>query len=619
MKKLYKLFIIICFFLAPKSIYAESVDYQLDLSCPGEAIIGTTFTCTASVNYITSDVTVTNISGNISISDNLESLSQSTFNIIDENGISSGKSINFNVKVKSSIEAGSATNITLKNINANNLYSSNDVTTTVVAVSDVNTLRSLSLTGASISFNPTTYSYTVNINDSKTTISADAVSSTATVTGKGEKTLEYGRNEFNIVVSSSQGDPKTYKIIVNREDNRSNDATLSELSASNMNINFSSTKTEYNVTTTASETIISATASDSKSTVTGTGKKSLNYGANKVSIVVTAENGDKKTYVLNITREDNRSTNNYLKSITLSSGTINFSKTTMSYNITVANTVDKIKVTATLDDSKAKIIEGSSSRDVSLSSGNNTIVFKVQSEKGDVRTYTLNINRDDGRNSDSTLKELKIENVKFDFEPTTLEYNINVEYDVEKVSIKATANSDKAKVTIDKNLDLKVGENVINVVVEAENGAKSTYVLNITRKKEGYELSDNNYIKKLTIKNYDLDFDSKTKKYTINTKEDTLDIDVVLEDKKATYEIIGNENLENGSIITIKVTAENGSVTKYTLEIKKSSNIIIIAIIVLVTLIAGGLIYIVILNMKKRKNASKKEKIETIDDDFVEA
>lgn len=48
---------------------------------------------------------------------------------------------------------------------------------------------------------------------------------------------------------------------------------------------------------------ISATAIDSQATISGTGKKSLKVGNNRIDIVVTAKNGDKRTYILNVVRK----------------------------------------------------------------------------------------------------------------------------------------------------------------------------------------------------------------------------------------------------------------------------------------------------------------------------
>ncbi len=53
------------------------------------------------------------------------------------------------------------------------------------------------------------------------------------------------------------------------------------------------------------ETItIKATKADNSASVSGTGEKNLTEGTNKFEIVVTAEKGNKKTYVINVTRKE---------------------------------------------------------------------------------------------------------------------------------------------------------------------------------------------------------------------------------------------------------------------------------------------------------------------------
>ena len=54
----------------------------------------------------------------------------------------------------------------------------------------------------------------------------------------------------------------------------------------------------------ASSVTVSATAYDSTASISGTGTKSLNVGTNTVKIVVTAQNGDKRTYTITIIREE---------------------------------------------------------------------------------------------------------------------------------------------------------------------------------------------------------------------------------------------------------------------------------------------------------------------------
>ena len=69
---------------------------------------------------------------------------------------------------------------------------------------------------------------------------------------------------------------------------------------------FNKDKLEYSleVENNVESITIKATKADRSATVSGTGEKSLSEGVNKFNIVVTAEKGNKKTYVINVTRKE---------------------------------------------------------------------------------------------------------------------------------------------------------------------------------------------------------------------------------------------------------------------------------------------------------------------------
>ena len=69
-----------------------------------------------------------------------------------------------------------------------------------------------------------------------------------------------------------------------------------------------------------------------------------------------------------------------------------------------------------------------------------------------------------------------------EFNKNTLEYNLEVENDVEKVTIKASKADSAASVSGTGEKELTEGLNKFNIVVTAEKGNKKTYVINITRK-----------------------------------------------------------------------------------------------------------------------------------------
>ncbi len=597
---------------------ANAAGFSVNINCPSTSSAGAQISC--NISATPSGVTLNGVNGTFNLGSGLTfrgftaSSGFSDYSGGSSSGFVLGKTSGFsstttlgtlNVAIPSDATSNQTYTVGLTNVAASdteyNDYNANSVSATIRIKSNENRLSSLSISGGSINFNPDTTSYSTTINSQTATISAIKKDSSSSMTGNlGTVSLNYGTNTFKISVTSETGVTRTYTINITRPDTRSKNNYLSSLVVSNTNISFNRDTLVYNLSTTSDNVQISATKDDNKTSVTGTGRFNLNYGTNTYRVNVTAENGSTRTYTININREDTRSSNNNLKSLTLSKGNLNFNKSTTTYNVDVDKDTTSVKIEASLEDVKASFENGFGPRTINLNPGNNTIYIKVRNEIGNVKTYTININREDGKSSDSTLKEIKLSEGKIDFKTDVLEYKVNVEYDVNTFKIDALPTDGKSKVNITGDEKLKVGENTFTITVEAENGKITTYIVKVTRKEEGYKLSTNNYIKSLTIKNHSIDFDKKTYKYTIKTKEKKLDISVILDDRKSEYKISGNKNLKNGSKVLIKVIAEDGSNRTYTLNIKKSNNALIITLIIVITIITGGAITFILLKRKKK-------------------
>ena len=597
---------------------ANAAGFSVNINCPSTSSAGAQISCNMSATP--SGVTLNGVNGTFNLGSGLTfkgftaSSGFSDYSGGSSSGFVLGKTSGFsstttlgtlNVAIPSDATSNQTYTVGLTNVAASdteyNDYNANSVSATIRIKSNENRLSSLSISGGSINFNPDTTSYSTTINSQTATISAIKKDSSSSMIGNlGTVSLNYGTNTFKINVTSETGVTRTYTINITRPDTRSKNNYLSSLAVSNTNITFNRNTLVYNLSTTSDNVQISATKDDNKASVTGTGRFNLNYGTNTYRVNVIAENGSTRTYTININREDTRSSNNNLKSLTLSKGNLNFNKSTTTYNVDVDKDTTSVKIEASLEDVKASFENGFGPRTINLNPGNNTIYIKVRNEIGNVKTYTININREDGKSSDSTLKEIKLSEGKIDFKTDVLEYKINVEYDVNTFKIDALPTDVKSKVNITGDEKLKVGENTFTITVEAENGKITTYIVKVTRKEEGYKLSTNNYIKSLTIKNHSIDFDKKTYKYTIKTKEKKLDISVTLDDRKSEYKISGNKNLKNGSKVLIKVIAEDGSNRTYTLNIKKSNNALIITLIIVITIITGGAITFILLKRKKK-------------------
>lgn len=190
------------------------------------------------------------------------------------------------------------------------------------------------------------------------------------------------------------------------------------------------------------------------------------------------------------------------------------------------------------------------------------------------------------------------------FSKNTSKYFVKVENDVSTISIEAEAEDEKAKVEIDGPDTLKIGDNEYTISVTSENDTTKFYKVIVTRKEE--DESSNTDIDNIKVKGYNLNFDKNSKTFYLSINKNTtkLNIEVTLDDEKSNYEIKGNDNLKDGSIVKIIVTAEDGSTDTYRIIIQKDSksNVPLIIILISSIIIIGIVVFVLI----KRKNKNKK-------------
>ena len=93
----------------------------------------------------------------------------------------------------------------------------------------------------------------------------------------------------------------------------------------------------------------------------------------------------------------------------------------------------------------------------------------------------------DTRSTNNNLKSLKVDG----FELTKIgdtTYTLSVKNSVDHITVKAEKEDNKATVKGDGNQTLKVGDNKIDIVVTAENGATKTYTITVTRRDTTFSL-----------------------------------------------------------------------------------------------------------------------------------
>ena len=260
--------------------------------------------------------------------------------------------------------------------------------------------------------------------------------------------------------------------------------TLSSLKVNGTTVSeFSSSKTYYTLKDNSDKSIsISATAEDSKASISGTGTKTLHYGKNTFNVTVTAENGSKKTYTIIVNKPDPRSSNNYLKSLTIDIGTFDFNKSTLSYLVKLDHNVNEINISAIAEDSRASV---SGIGKKTLNDYVNEFKIVVKAENESIKTYVLKIARQDENgnygklSTDNTVKSINVANYDIKFSSDTKKYNVLVDEDVNEVEFDIKTNDSKALVSIENNTDLKPGLNVVNVIITAENGDTNEYLFNV--------------------------------------------------------------------------------------------------------------------------------------------
>ena len=291
--------------------------------------------------------------------------------------------------------------------------------------------------------------------------------------------------------------------------------------------------------------------------------------------VVASDNKDAST-LTNVSRTIKVVSNiNTLDKLEISNGKFDssFKKEVTNYHATVNS--DSTVISAVLSDKNAKL-EGDIGKK-ELKYGINVFTVMVTSVRGYIREYKIYITRPNAtsnvkkKSSDATLKKLSVKPGKISFKSDVFYYTFSVDNSVDDILVEAVPNNNKAKVNIEKPKKLVVGDNEIKITVTSEDGNTLGYVIVVTKKEK---LSNDARIVNLSIKGYEIDFKEDKFNYDLNIyNESKLDIVVELSDDKASYEIIGNMKLTNKSKINIKVTAEDGSVNNYYINIHKDVDV----------------------------------------------
>lgn len=486
---------------------------------------------------------------------------------------------------------------------------------------DVNSLlKELTISNGILNFKAEKFEYHVGVdaNVSKVTLTAIPNSNKASITytynGKtvnslNDLTLNTGDNIVFITVTAENGETSVYQVVINRASESDNTLSNIMVDQGKLSPNFNKNVLDYTVIVdyNTDQINIDAILSDSKAniqyeyngkTVDSLHDLSLNVGDNKVKVIVTGENGEKRTYYITVTRqekgtEDKKDSNSLLSNLTVSSGSLSFNSFTFDYIVGVSSEVNKISLVATPSSNKSTVrytYNGkmvNSLNDLSLNTGDNRVIITVTAEDGSVSIYTVTINK--ASESDNTLANITTDKGSLypTFHKNILDYQVTVEADVNDITLMATPTKNTSKVeyiyegnvvTSLDHLPLQTGKNTVKIVVTGEDGNKRTYQVVINKKS-----SDNNLLSKLEVFGEAMNetFEPNRYDYTMNVPYDTENVSMAAEAEdprsKVSYTLNGeaisdlnNMPLKEGkNELKITVTSQSGKDQVYTVTILK--------------------------------------------------
>lgn len=284
----------------------------------------------------------------------------------------------------------------------------------------------------------------------------------------------------------------------------SNNNSLSSIKVNDDGKFFDEKETSFDLTIKSDSANIVVTTKDSKAKVKGNGQQKLNYGKNTFKIEVTAEDGSKKVYTLNINRPDSRSKENYLLDFGFLNHDIKFDKNKTEYELIVENNISKIGLFASDTKSSipktdmfsnALIIDGTKISVSKKAIGaefvlNDINLFKKIMELGDyyvtVQKAEKKCNDDEKECSYYKDGELVYETIDKDSYNEEFVYMNN-----ELITYYSNSDDSKNDFGIFAFEDLKVGTNSLKYKVTAENGDERVYTFNIIRKDADGKVADN--------------------------------------------------------------------------------------------------------------------------------
>jgi hypothetical protein len=476
------------------------------------------------------------------------------------------------------------------------------------------------------SFSSGTTQYSVDLTSDITsvTVSAQPAVSSDAVTINGQATTsrviplgEAGTTTpVNIVVSESNSNSRTYTVLLRRAGLAGNNSLDSlAVSPGTLAPAFNANELLYtvDVANTDGSVSVTPTLQDTNATMTVNGQDTDSGQARSITlnpvgqstairIIVTAQNGTPKTYLVTVSR--GISANNNLQSLTVSPGTLTpaFNASAESYTVDVGSGVPSVSITPTRQDSDATItVNGQAAisgqaRTITLNpAGQSTLILVVvTAQNGAQKTYLVTVSRTAlGGNNNLSALTVSSGSLAPAFTANTTSYTVDVASDVARMTVTPRLQDTTATMTVNgqatnsgqartTTLNGAGSNTLITIVVTAPNGSQKTYTVNVRRA----ALGGNNNLSALTVSPGSLApaFNANTTSYAVDVASDVASISVTptLSDPAATMTVNGTAATSGkvqtvtlraaglSTSIPIVVTAPNGSSRTYAIVVDRA-------------------------------------------------
>lgn len=490
-------------------------------------------------------------------------------------------------------------------------------------VNPVVELRSLSVDPGTLQpgFSGGTTQYSLELTSSTTsvTVSAQPAVSGDSVTINGQATTSRvipldppgSTTVVDIVVSESNTNSRTYTIKLVRADlAQSNSLQSLAISPGTLAPDFDPNTLPYTVTVAnnVGSVNVTPTVQDPNATLTVNGQAAtsgqsrtitLNApGQNTtITITVTAQNGNPKTYFIAVSR--GVSNNNNLQSVSISPGSLSpsFRANTTNYTVDVGSSVTSLSVTPRLQDTNASMtVNGQTTnsgqvRTITLNGpGSNTfITIVVVAQNGTQKIYTVGVSRAAlGGNNDLRSLSVSPGSLSPGFTASRTSYTVDVGGRVNSLSVTAAPQDTNASLTIDgqsvasRSISLPQGPSStqVEVTVTAQNRIAKTYFITVNRA----ALSADNNLETLDVSPGTLDpaFSAGTTQYSVEVATDVTAVTVTATKSDPNAVISGD--VPNGGqapipldgpgtskTVSITVTAPNGTSKTYNITVNRAA------------------------------------------------